>query len=210
MQIDTLGVYWGPRKESIEDCAQRIALYLTQLIDKFGRLGEWYEKVLTKKSAPSGRAVNTYEVSELVTLLAKGINKRDIDRQPMHELGYRIGLWNKQKSGVAIGLTVRCGMYSEVKGLANSVVMQLPSDLSAVLLNDASTLKMLLLLTSEIWDADWGAVFSTDSDIVVNQQDNSPFLDKMLWVSTSYQFSFGEKGVLKEQLGKGVLYSREL
>jgi hypothetical protein len=58
------------------------------------------------------------------SLLGRGVNRRDTDRQVIPELGYRIGLWSGRPDEEAFGLTIHCGSYSEWVG--NNVVITLP------------------------------------------------------------------------------------
>lgn len=208
MKVDTLAVYWGARSESIEACARRCSTYFERLAEQHAQLGFWYEKGLSKKSALIGKAVNELPLEDVIALVAKGANKRDIGGQVMKELGFYLSLWNKQPEDKAMGLGITCGLFSKIPGLKNSVVIALPTDLKSVDLN-SDQLKSILVLTAETWEADWGAVFDSSSDVVLSRQDNEPFLDKMLWLRNEYVFDVAGSDLIKECTKKGSLLVKQ-
>lgn len=204
MQVDTLAVYWGRRSESAEACARRCSAYLGQLVGQYAQLGSWYEKGLSRKNASSGAAVNELPFEDLVEIVAKGTNKKDVGGQVMEELGFRVSLWNRLPDEKAIGLGIKCGLFAGNPGLKNSVVMQIPVELESLGLN-SGRLKSLLVLTAEAWDADWGAVFNSNSDALLSRQGSLPFLDKMLWLRHGHALALAESNLIEEATEKGRL-----
>jgi len=65
-------------------------------------------------------------------------------------------MWNGSASPDSIGLSVGCGSYSEVKGLGNSLVVDLPSpDGDAGRLFTRATARALVEAVVECWEPTW-------------------------------------------------------
>lgn len=206
MRINTVGVYWSARHESVEVCAQRLGRYLVSLKSAFPALAEWY-----KRSGVASQPVlfDKNEYGQLLDILSAGVNKRDVNGEIIEELGFRVGLWNKRKESEAIGLGITCGLFSNSAGLSNAVTLSLPKDLEALSLQGEGALRKLLLLQVEAWNPDWGAVFASQSDAVRNRKGNGPFLDKMLWVKDGVTLPESvDKECLKEAVLGGAICVR--
>jgi hypothetical protein len=96
-----LGLYWGARCEPVEVCAGRLASCLASLGRCSVSLGSW-----------STRAGDVdADADALRELLLAGVNRRDAGASPIEELGFSVGLWNRDRQ-VPIGVSVTCGSWS--------------------------------------------------------------------------------------------------
>jgi hypothetical protein len=112
------GAYWGPRRETPEECARRAEMFLTTLAKIDPAFSQWFEQGRSRKDAlqrpiePSGAA------------LEKRV-RRGRDRQ-FEELGYSVWAWNGVPDDYdACGFNFYCGGYSE--GQSNCCVVNLPA-----------------------------------------------------------------------------------
>lgn len=119
-----LGAYWGPRGESVDQCAERLSWLLASLGDVDPKLSSWFKTGGSRKAALKRPVAPS--VDALRDLLLAGRPRRDDEaRSVMSELGFRVGLWNGQD--VEVGLSVRCGSPAAIAGMAsNTLVMQFP------------------------------------------------------------------------------------
>jgi hypothetical protein len=120
-----VGAYWTQREESKEVVAERIATFLTTLAENFERFATWFSKA--KSRAAALRSPLTIDSAAVMSKLS--VNRRDDNRQPIPELGFRLALWN----GDDASFSATMGSYSSFVG--NSVVLDI--DESAALSVDA-------------------------------------------------------------------------
>ncbi|WNG28780.1 hypothetical protein F0U62_35855 [Cystobacter fuscus] len=112
------GAYWGPRKESPEECARRAEAFLSAVANVDVSFSRWFQQGKSRKDALSRPIEPTREALE--KLIGRGR-----DRQ-FEDLGYSVWAWN----GVCvdcqdIGLNFSCGAYSEA--VSNVCVCTLPT-----------------------------------------------------------------------------------
>jgi hypothetical protein len=112
------GAYWGPRKETPEECARRAEVFLAAIADIDPSFSRWFEGGRSRKDAlkrpiePSGEA------------LEKRV-RRGRDRQ-FEDLGYSVWAWNGASDDYdACGFSFYCGRYSDVA--PNNCVVDLPT-----------------------------------------------------------------------------------
>lgn len=112
------GAYWGPRKETPEECARRAELFLTSMAKVDPSFSRWFQQGRTRKEALK-RPIEPNRAA-LEKLIHRGR-----DRQ-FAELGYSVWAWN----GVCAdyedsGFHIDCGAYSEA--VNNVCVCTLPT-----------------------------------------------------------------------------------
>lgn len=112
------GAYWGPRKESPEECARRAEAFLSNMANVDPFFSRWFQQGKSRKDALSRPIEPTREALEKLV-------RRGKDRQ-FEELGYSVWGWN----GVGVdyedcGFHFSCGAYSEA--VSNVCVCNLPS-----------------------------------------------------------------------------------
>jgi hypothetical protein len=207
MTIDTVGVYWKARRESQDECATRLRKFFIGLSTHFPQLADWYKKGATKEDAMSGSSVNSLDESTLLSLLDSGRNKNE-KGGVIAPLGFRISLWNQGKPGFDAILSVKCGLYDENPNLSNCAYISGHCDLSEAGLGTLESQEKILLLFTDVWNADWGAVYDSGGNAIRNRVGNGPFLDKMLWMKNAQSESPFDESVTVKQLENGVLYVR--
>lgn len=171
--------YWGPRNESVHQCASRASEFLRSLSDVSTCLSEWRSLGRSRSRAVNAEPLELSS-DRLATLFAAGQNRRDTDNAIIDELGFHIGLWNGQNDETVASLSLRCGLYSPVAGLSNAVVITLPPAFDTT---NATQLKALVSALVNSWDPDWAIVASQTS--ISAHRGRGPFLDKALYVASS-------------------------
>jgi hypothetical protein len=178
-----LGAYWPSRRESIVECADRLAKFLSALADCDPDLATWYEQGGARKGASELRA-RIEDKDYLLDLLDRGRSKRDVGRDVIEELGFRVGLWNGGSGDRESGLSITCGLYWESAnpnaGLSNSVVLQLPKSLGT--LSEAKNMARVLTVVAEAWEPAWAGVLSRAAMRARNFDPALPFVDWMAYV----------------------------
>ncbi|MFY2559321.1 immunity 52 family protein [Corallococcus terminator] len=146
------GAYWGPRKESADDCARRLGMFITALPAVDASFVRWFQTGKSRKDAL--KRLLEPELAELEKFVARG-------RDPGNEdLGFGIAAWNGASDEYeATGFDIHCGGYSDV--VLNTCVFTLPSrGLSAGRVVTASALVSLLRACALSWEPDWAVAMS--------------------------------------------------
>lgn len=112
--------YWGNRQSLASESASLLLPAFDVLreegFDRFFRKGR------TRKTAASAPFVPSLD--SLTALLTQGVNRRDVGRQPIPELGQRLGLWSGGTDSEAYSLSILVG--STASAGRNSFILQLP------------------------------------------------------------------------------------
>jgi hypothetical protein len=117
-----LGLYWPAREQPFEECVT-LSLETFRALQangykRFFHLGYGRRKALEDEFAVSVESVSA--------LLAKGVNRTDLlPREPIPELGWRLGVWSGDADDESYSVAIHCGCYSLRVG--NSVLLKLPS-----------------------------------------------------------------------------------
>lgn len=112
------GAYWGPRKESPEECARRAEVFLAALPHVDPSFSRWFRQARSRKEALT-RPIEPHR-----TALEKLI-RRGKDRV-VEALGYSIRTWNGECDDYDdSGFQLDCGGYSE--RVPNGCVFKLPT-----------------------------------------------------------------------------------
>src|SRR5262245_32347426 len=121
MHTGLMGLYWGARQQSLDECADLCLSTILSMrdcgFDGFFQLGRSRKDALRRAVDVSPESIRS--------LLSRGVNRRDDNRQVISELGYNLGLWSGRPDDEAFGLTIHCGSYSQWVG--NNVVLNLPA-----------------------------------------------------------------------------------
>jgi hypothetical protein len=163
----TLGAYWKVRRETTESCAHRLSRFLGVLGAHDPVLASWFKLARSRKAAvqPIDRTT-----AGLEAILLRGASRRDSDRQPIPELGYRFSAWNNAAAPAdEASLSIACGSWATAPGITNFVVLHLPESppyetLDAVL--------PLVKATAECWEPERATVFGSNAPT-----DAQPVLD---------------------------------
>ncbi len=152
------GVYWGPRKETAEECARRLARFLQGLAACDTSFERWFQPGRAPRNQP-GCPLPPGNLVELEGFLLRGRHYTDTDRQVIEELGFRGTAWNERRN--AAHLNLLCGCHASSP--CNSWVVALPTEGQvAERLSRAPVLAQVLTTLMTAWEADWGVVTSDD------------------------------------------------
>lgn len=111
------GAYWGPRKETPEECARRAEAFMAAIANVDPAFSQWFEQGRSRKDALKRRIEPSGEALE------KRV-RRGRDRQ-FESLGYSVWAWNGATDDYdSCGFHFYCGGYSE--GQSNNCVVNLP------------------------------------------------------------------------------------
>lgn len=155
-----VGAYWTKRQESREQVAQRIVAFLEAIGRSDARLATWYLKARSKATANVRVMPTTTEVASRLR-----VNRRDVDRQVIPELGFSIDLWN----GGGCSLSIHAGSFSQRTG--NSAVL-------SAQVEPASALN--LLFWREVLDASIAA-FDPDHAVVTSYSIMTRYAPAPVW-----------------------------
>lgn len=193
--------YWAGRKEDANVCAARASRFLLPLSELSSDLVGWREKGRSKKKAFANQVYEPQAAKDLEGLFAKGISKRDFSGEVNHDLGFSAFLWNGKDENHASTLNMRCGVYSSVATLGNAVVLNLPYSFDVTIAQD---LKRLVAAFADAWEPDWMAVTSQTKMSECGAQ--KPFLDKALYLKSSFTRPSIPAGITEEKLGQGMIF----
>ena len=143
-----VGVYWGPREESREECAERIASHMRLLAEIEPSFSKWIRCVSRRK-----KIYEPYPFSsaDLAPLLDR--NYTDIGHELIPSLGYSIYAPTSDNAPMRGMLSVSCGVYSE--RVDNAAVVNFYSDAEP----NRDLLQRMLVGAIETYDPDSGKVW---------------------------------------------------
>ncbi|MCI0738941.1 MAG: immunity 52 family protein [Gemmataceae bacterium] len=174
-----LGAYWGARRESIQQCAERLCRFLSTLSKQDQLFSRWYRPIKHKNEVKSELKFKKNE--ELVKLFCDlRKEKDDIDCV----LGHSAQMWNGEEHSHFAGLSITCGLYSSHPGLSNVCLVYLPADLPG--LRKPEKLVPVLSGAATHWEPEWGGIVSTTSRNVRNLPISGPFADWIFYASKDY------------------------
>jgi hypothetical protein len=176
----TLGAYWQARRESAEECAERLSLFLSELAATDSALSVWYEKSKSRRKANQSR-LDVGCVKTLADLLERGQNRRDVGGDVIADLGFHVGIWNGERSLKAMSLDVTCGAYSSNEQLGNNVLLDFPEDLGS--LEQRERMQQVLAATAKAWEPNWAGVYSLGAMNNRAFSPTTPFVDWMVYLS---------------------------
>ncbi|RKI32167.1 hypothetical protein D7Y27_36475 [Corallococcus sp. AB004] len=152
------GAYWGPRKESPEECARRAADFLNLLSPYDPLLTTWYKPTRSLKDVRK-HPLMPPDVATLAELFRRGVN-REKGGPVFEDLGFRFMSGNGGLGTDSVHLNTVCGGYSEVN--TNLCLMSFPSKgAPRERLLSVPVLSGVLRSMALAFDPDW-AVAGTD------------------------------------------------
>jgi len=174
-------VYWGPREESAEACAQRLRSYFDEIECEFPALNRWYEVGIPKKRQGSVGCASDYDLVRLTRLVAKGVNRYDVPpREIIKDLGFRIPLYDRRRGDTCTGLGIHCGCYS--RWTTNSVVLNVASEPSASGLDREDVIEKIFDIGVKVWNAETGMAFlQHELDPIVERRFSSKLVSSRGW-----------------------------
>ncbi len=151
------GAYWGPRQESPEECARRMAAFLTLLAPCDPFLARWYKPAKSRKDLHK-HPLTPPDLPTLTEVFQRGVNRED-GGPPMEQLGYGFECFNGGASRDYTFLSIFCGAYSEA--VANSCVLSPLKPASAAdRVLTAPVLEKVMHGMVHAWEPDWAVATS--------------------------------------------------
>ena len=201
-----VGAYWSSRKESIEQCADRLRKFFVALTASDPFLATWLEKGRSRKQALE-KTADIREQSYLLGLLDRGRNRRDVGGTVIEELGFRVGLWNGGNGEKAAGLSITCGLYwtspNPNASLSNCVTLDLPEDLGE--LKQAERMSGVLAAVAQAWEPDWASVMSREAMNARAFDAKIPFVDWMVYVPRRIDSVLSPSSVVELESGSLIV-----
>jgi len=155
-----LRTFWGPRRESIDECAERLSAFLPELAECDEAFSRWFELGRSRTEALK-RSVELHDRERLVGLLKQGRNRRDDNHKVSEDLGFRVGVWNGGGPDKEADLSVCCGSYTEAVGLSpNNAAIGFPKN--AGRLADSEHASRVLAVVAKHWSPDRGKILSSE------------------------------------------------
>lgn len=143
--------YWEARACALPE-ATAVLLSAFQALQEAG-LSRFFHKGRSRKAANTPFIPGEEAISRA---LAKGVNRRDIDRSPIPELGHSFGLWSGDKEPEAFALSLRIGSTSP--HARNLFLLELPTIGPHALQREPDKLKALFTKLGVILDSAQGIV----------------------------------------------------
>ncbi len=151
------GAYWGPRRESAEDCGLRTATLLNLLAESDPELAHWYKPTRSRKDARK-HPLMPPDSRVLAEQFRRGVN-REGDGPVIEQLGFSFWFGNGGTVREGVDLRLICGDYSGAN--PNSCVMSLPGQgQNAERMVSASVLTQVVRSMASAWDAEWALATS--------------------------------------------------
>ena len=121
-----LFAYWGPRAESVGDCAERLARLINDLAAHDRRVfAGWIFKLAARPEAASTVCRVPPDLAQLTTVVEEGMHRGDVDGLPMPQIGFSVHGWNGQEGPFAAALEANMGAYTPLKAQPNRLGLTL-------------------------------------------------------------------------------------
>jgi hypothetical protein len=173
-----LGAYWSARRESIDECADRLLRFFAALTPCDPSLAQWFKLGRSRRQALQ-HSVDVADRKSLRELLERGRHWTDFDKRLIDDLGFSLALWNGADTSTSAQLTSLCGSYCDTA--VNNVVLLLPHVLGR--LSNAGRMRAVLAAAATAWEPDWAGIMSDDATATRRRDKRAPFVDWMLYVN---------------------------
>ena len=172
------GAYWGPRKESPEECARRAAHFLNLLTPADPFLAQWYKPARRLKDARK-HPLMPPDLPTLTELFRRGVNRAK--GGPVFEnLGFTFWFDNGGPTRDCAALRINCGDYAGSS--PNHCVLTLPySGSNADRVLTAPVLAHVVRSMAVAWESDWAFATSYPYEDKYQEPDSAPF--SLGWVT---------------------------
>lgn len=158
-----IGLYWGPRKEGIEECIDKVSNTFFKLKEIHASMQDWYLTTRPKK----GQLVVPIDLSleGIKSLLLRGRYFKD-DGSLNEDLGYLLYLKSIKDFSKAHVLSIKCGSTSELT--PNSVVITISRYEGYDYMTKDEILRTIISRLSDIWKPDRGVLFHNEDEILLD------------------------------------------
>jgi hypothetical protein len=176
-----LGAYWGPRIESLDECADRLTAYLARIGRLHHAYTSWFQRGQSMAEASRNRVSVNREA--IVRALESGATRSQFTGKIVEDLGYRVGLWNNEDS-TPVGFSALCGSDPRTVHVKNCVVLNLPEPESAgAELYSPDLVQDVFRATVECWDPEWATFSSSSMRSLQEQGPTRPVAGWMTYLS---------------------------
>ena len=161
------GAYWGPRKESAEECARRTAHFLTLLAPADPFLAQWYKPARRLKDARK-HPLMPPDLPTLTELYRRGVN-REKGGPVFENLGFTFWFDNGGPDRDCADLRINCGDYAGSS--PNHCVLDLPDRGPNVdRLVTAAVLTHVVRSMALAWEPDWAMATSRNHRDILSEE----------------------------------------
>ena len=144
-----MGVYWGARQESREECARHLAAVLGALSEQALTRPQWLKKSTSRKLAlREGLPIHSDGIAPLLQ-----VNRRDVDSEVIRELGFSYSGWAPLEGDDCVDFSARIGSYCPA--INNSFVLSIGTEMNP------TALREILRIMVESLDPDSGRIGSS-------------------------------------------------
>ena len=184
-----IGAYWGPRKESIDECARRAVTLLSRLSMCDERLQRWTRPVVSDEGIVDLESVERavpFDEIVLKQILLEGQNHYgDKERTIIGDLGFQVCLSTDIREQEVVYLEFCCALYHEGSDLVNSCAISLPRNgIVSERLLQIRVLEELIDAVVQSWDPDWGTVISHEYlDTCPDLSSRNALIPKVGWMT---------------------------
>ncbi len=160
------GAYWGPRKETALECAQRAKRFFHQLALCEPTFDQWYRGGQRPPRGTPGFPVHQ-EAEEWEQLFLRGVNRTDVGSNVIERLGFMVSVWNAQKDRTRV--EIHCGGYST--GVSNLCLLEPPEEgpVHERLWREPVLTRVLTSMVSA-WDPDFAMAGSSEMVSLLEKQ----------------------------------------
>ena len=154
-----VGAYWGPRKETARECAERARLFFGMLARCDSSFVQWYRAGRGFPRELPGHPVCT-DVESLEEFLLRGRNRTDVGKKVIEDLGFSQMVWNAKRE--ATYLDVACGGYSPWGGPNYCLLKPTPEEPIRERILQNAVLTQVLISMATAWDPDFAMASSSE------------------------------------------------
>lgn len=148
-----IGAYWTIRKETRQECAERIVKFLNSISNQ-PYLSNWYFKARSRKAANKPVKITIENIAKHLKT-----SNRDDNGAEIVELGFSLGVWNGNDEN-PVSFNVECGAFS--KFIGNAAVITLPLQEPPLDEDSIKTFKNLLEKFIDAWEPESAVVTSNE------------------------------------------------
>lgn len=161
-----VGAYWGPRKESPRECAERTSTFLNLLAACDPFLSHWYKPARSRKDALK-HPLMPPDVPTLAEMFQRGVN-REKGGPVFEDLGFSFWFGNGGSGADSVDLRIKCGDYCGAT--PNSCILKLPRQgPNAERLLTAPMMAAVLRMMEVAWAPDWAVATSANFRDVLSE-----------------------------------------
>ena len=160
-----IGIYWGVRKEGIDNCADKISTTLNLLSSLDESFGTWYRTTRPRK----GEVLQSLNVNKegIKSILLKAQNRNDLG-ELLEDLGYTFSIKSENNYSQAHVLSFSCGIFFDK--IPNCVTLNIGKNKAYEHLTSNDFLRRVCAVLSEVWEPDKTVIRCNDNACLTNKR----------------------------------------